>query len=188
MRLFVAINIDEKIRQALNRLQQQLQEKGDIKKSDVKWVNPEQVHLTLKFLGEVKDDRVVDVCNIVASVASRHDGFELAIESVGYFGHRSAKVLWVGTGNGKSYLHRLQKDIEERMAAADWPEETRDFAGHLTLCRIRNPKAGAKLAKISEEYKELKLGTIAVDSVFVYQSQLTPAGPVYTVVGNYNLR
>lgn len=188
MRLFIAINIDEKIRQALNRLQQQLQEKADIRKSDVKWVNPELVHLTLKFLGEVKDAHVVDVCNIVEDVANRHDSFELAIESVGYFGHRIAKVLWVGTGSGKNYLHHLQNDLEELMAAADWPQETRDFAGHLTLCRIRNLKAGVKLAKISAEYKELKLGTIAVDSVFVYQSQLTPAGPVYTVVGNYNLR
>jgi len=79
MRCFIAIDIDENNRAALGDLQQQLQSKVDVKRSDVKWVNPENVHLTLKFLGEIKDEQVVDICNIVKEVAGRHDSFAGAL-------------------------------------------------------------------------------------------------------------
>jgi len=188
MRCFIAIDIDEKTRRALSDLQQQFASSTGIKKSDVKWVNPENMHLTLKFLGEVKDEKVVDICNVVKDVAGRHKSFDIDIESVGYFGGRSAKVLWVGTGQGSDNLSRLQKELEQQLALAGWPEEARQFSGHLTLCRVRNPKAGLKLAQIAEEHKDFKLGVVSADSVSVYQSQLTPKGPVYTLLGNYKLQ
>ena len=188
MRCFIAIDIDEKIRAALGNLQQRLQNKADIKRSDVKWVRPEAMHLTLKFLGEVKDQKVVEVCNIVKDVAAGHKSFELDIERLGCFGGRRPKVLWVGTGAGSDNLCRLAKELEKQLALAGWPEDTRDFSGHLTLCRIRSPSAGVELVQISEQYKDFKLGTISADSVSVYQSQLTPTGPVYTVLGDYELQ
>lgn len=188
MRVFIAIDIDEQIRKALGSLQNELQSEVDIKKSDAKWVNPDRIHLTLKFLGEIKDEQVVDVCNITKDVASRHESFELDVESVGYFGGRSARVLWVGTGQGCENLLQLQSDLEQQLALAGWPKETRKFSGHLTLCRVRNARAGVKLAQMTEGYKDFKLGTISADSVSVYQSELTPKGPVYTVLGNYGLQ
>jgi 2'-5' RNA ligase len=188
MRCFIAIDIDEKIRSALGDLQQQLRNGVDVKKGDVNWVNPDNIHLTLKFLGEIKDAKVVEVCNIVSDVAGRHESFELDIESVGHFGGRSPKVLWVGAGEGEENLLELQEDIEESLALAGWPEETREFSSHLTLCRIRHPAAGVKLAQVSEDYKDFKLGTMPVDSVSVYQSELKPTGPIYTLLGNYKLQ
>ncbi len=188
MRVFIAIDIDEQIRKALGSLQNELRSKVDIKKSDVKWVNPDNMHLTLKFLGEIKDQEAVDVCNITKEVASRHKSFELDVETVGHFGGRSARVLWIGTGQNSDNLLQLQSDLEEQLASAGWPKETREFSGHLTLCRVRNSKAGVKLAQMTEGYKDLKLGTIWADSVSVYQSQLTPKGLVYTVLGNYRLQ
>jgi 2'-5' RNA ligase len=187
MRCFIAIDIDDNIRAEVGNLQQQLQNKADIKKSDAKWVRPEAMHLTLKFLGEVKDQKIAEVCNIVKGIATYHKSFELDIEQLGYFGRKRPKVLWVGTGQGSDDLCRLAKEIEQQLALAGWPEDTRDFSGHLTLCRIRNPRAGNELAKISEQYKDLKLGTISAESVSVYQSQLTPTGPIYTLLGNYKL-
>ena len=74
------------------------------------------------------------------------------------------------------------------MALAGWPEEGREFSAHLTLCRVRNSKAGFKLAQLAEEYKDFKLGTMPAEAVSVYQSQLTPSGPVYTVLGRYELK
>jgi len=188
MRLFIAIDINERIRKALGDLQQQLQKKADIKKGDVKWVRPDDIHLTLKFLGEVEDEKVAEVCNITKDVAARHKRFELKIESVGYFGGKSAKVLWVGAGEGTNNLQVLQKELEEQLALAGWPEETREFAGHLTMCRIKDPKAGVKLAQMTEEYRDFKLGVISADSVVVYKSDLMPSGPVYTVLGDYKLQ
>ena len=188
MRVFVAIDIDEGIRAALRDLQEKLQSGVDIKRSDVKWVDPEKMHLTLKFLGEIKDETVAEVCNITQDVAGKHKSFELDVESVGCFGGRSARVLWVGTGEGSNNLLQLQKEMEQELASADWPPETRKFTGHLTLCRVKNSKAGFKLAAITEDFKDFRLGTISADSVSVYQSQLTPRGPVYTVLGNYKLK
>jgi len=146
------------------------------------------MHLTLKFLGEVEDANIISVCDAVKDVASRHKSFDLDIESVGYFGGRSARVLWVGTGEGSDKLQRLQKDLEERLALAGWPEEVREFAGHLTLCRIRSTKAGYELVGLSEDYKDFRAGVVSADSVSVYQSRLKPAGPEYTVLGNYKLQ
>ncbi|MHC4751515.1 MAG: RNA 2',3'-cyclic phosphodiesterase [Planctomycetota bacterium] len=187
MRCFIAIDIDEQIRKALENLQNELRGKADIKKSDVKWVSPEAIHLTLKFLGEIKDEQTVDVCNITKDVASRHKCFELDVETVGYFGGRSARVLWVGAGQDCDNLLQLQKDLEQQLDLAGWPKETRKFSAHLTLCRVRNSKAGVKLAQVTQQYNDFKLGTMPADSVSVYQSELTPKGPIYTLLGNYKL-
>ena len=188
MRVFIAIDIDEETRKALGDLQQQLRSKVDIKKSDVKWVNPQNVHLTLNFLGEIRDEKVVEACNIVKNVAGRHESFELDIKSVGYFGGRSARVLWVGAGEDSDNLLQLQKDLASQLALAGWPEQIREFTGHLTLCRIRNSRAGIRLAEVSGEYKDCSLGVVSADSVAVYQSRLTPAGPNYILLARYKLR
>jgi 2'-5' RNA ligase len=188
MRCFIAIDIDGNNRAALGDLQRQLQSEVDIKKSDVKWVKPDNIHLTLKFLGEIRDEQVVDICDIVKDVAGRHNSFELDIESVGHFGGKSARVLWVATGRGHENLLQLQKDLEQQLASAGWPPENRAFTGHLTLCRIRNTKAGSKLAQIAEQFRDFKVGVMQAEAVSVYQSRLTPAGPVYTVLGDYKLR
>ena len=188
MRVFIAIDLNEQIRKGLANLQDELRSKADVKKGDVKWVRPEVMHLTLNFLGEIKNEQAADVCNITKDVASRHESFELDVESVGYFGGRSARVLWVGAGQNCSELLQLQEDLEQRLDLAGWPREARKFAGHLTLCRIRNSRAGVKLARLTEEYKDFRLGTILADAVSVYQSQLTPKGPIYTVLGSYKVR
>ena len=188
MRCFIAIDIDEQIRKALALLQDELRDKADIKRSDAKWVNPGNIHLTLKFLGEIKDEQVMDVCNIVGDVASRHESFELHVESVGHFGGKSARVLWVGTGQNIDKLLQLQQDLEQQLDLAGWPRENRKFSGHLTLCRIRNARAGVKLAQLARDYKDYKLGIMLANAVSVYQSQLTPQGPIYTVLGKYELK
>ena len=191
MRLFIAIDIDEKIRDALSDLQRQLQRRAGeegIKKTDVKWVRPEAIHLTLKFMGEVKDEKAAEICNIVRDVSGHHRDFELAIRSVGCFGGKAARVLWVGTGRGSEQLCRLAKALDEQLASAGWPKEAREFSGHLTVCRIKSSSSGVKLAAMSEEYKDLELGVISVEALSVYQSQLMPKGPIYTRLANYELR
>ena len=187
MRCFIAIDINEGIRAELRDLQQDLARRADVRKSDVKWVRPEAMHLTLKFLGEIKDRQVVDLCNVVQTVCARHAVFDFAVREVGSFGGQSARVLWMGAGLDCPGLLQLQEDLEEQLAQAGWPKEARKFSGHLTLCRIRNAKAGIKLAQITEQYKDVDLGAVRCDSVRVYQSTLTPEGPIYTSLGHYSL-
>ena len=187
MRCFVAIDITEEIKAGLADLQQALASSVDIRKGDVKWVRPEAVHLTLKFLGEIRDADVVEICRVVKEVASRHRAFNFAVKEVGHFGGRSARVLWVGAGAESEALLTLQQDLEEQLAQAGWPKEARKFSAHLTLCRVRNTQAGTKLAEVTGQFRDFDLGAMRGDSVSVYESKLTPQGPIYTCLGNYRL-
>ena len=188
MRVFIAIDIDEKVRAAIADVQKQLNAKVDIRKGDAKWVEPENIHLTLKFLGEISDEQLAEVNEIANTVAAAHNKFTLDIESVGSFGGRSAKVVWVGAGKGTDALLALQKDLDDLLAQAGYPKEEREFSAHLTICRVKNPKAGFKLADAVGQFAKLKLGSIDADAVCVYQSQLTPAGPIYTLLGSFKLK
>jgi 2'-5' RNA ligase len=188
MRVFIAIDINEEIRASIRALQGELKGQADIGKREVKWVEPMNIHLTLKFLGEIRDEEVVDVCKIVESAVGRYKSFNLSVESLGYFGGRSARVCWIGVGEGKETLYQLQKELEAEFEKGGWPKEERAFTGHLTVCRIKNVRAGKRIAEVSSNYKDLKAGSVSVDSVKVYQSELTPKGPIYSVLGSYSLQ
>jgi 2'-5' RNA ligase len=188
MRVFIAIDIDKVIKYDLGDLQKEMLGKVDIRYGDAKWVNPNDMHLTLKFLGEIDDKQLVDVCKITKEVTDRHKHFDIEIGGVGSFGGKSARVLWVGAGKESEKLAKLQDDLETQLAFAGWPEENRKFEGHLTLCRIKNPKAGVKLAQLTKEYENYSLDVMPVEAVCVYQSELMPKGPVYTLLGKYDLQ
>lgn len=188
MRIFIATDISEQIREGIRELQQKLRTESDTQKRDAKWVNPDNIHLTLKFLGEQKEQQVPEICKLTEQAAADKPSFELGIESVGYFGRKSARVLWVGISQGHDKLAELQKNIEQKLTEAGWPEEKRSFTGHLTLCRIKNTKTGIKLAELTENHKDYKLGNLTVDSISVYQSTLTPNGPIYSTLANYKLK
>jgi len=187
MRCFIAIDIDDTIRDAVADLQRRMQQQVRLEKRDCTWVRPAVMHLTLKFLGEIKDTDSVEVCKITESVAGRHNAFELDIEGVGHFGGRTARVLWIGTGGGSEALCSLQQDLEGQLDSVGFAAEARKFSGHLTLCRTKKPKAGIELVQAGEAYKDYKIGSVFVDELIVYQSRLTPDGPVYTALGRYKL-
>jgi 2'-5' RNA ligase len=187
MRVFIAIDINEEIRSSIRALQGELKDAADIRSGEVKWVEPANIHLTLKFLGEIRDQDVPGVCNIVKAVASRHKRFKLSVESLGYFGSRSARVSWIGVCEGKESLFELQKELVSELEMSGWGKEERAFTGHLTMCRIKNIKAGRRIAEVSENFKDFQAGAVWVESVKVYQSQLTPSGPIYSVLGSYPL-
>jgi len=188
MRCFIAIDISEDIREGLGRLQDELRRKATVHKGDVKWVGPDVMHLTLKFLGEIKVEQSVDVCKAAEQVAGRHRRFELEVQEVGHFGGAGARVLWVGVGQNCEPLMKLHEDLEQQLEIAGWPREGREFSAHLTLCRVRNAKAGTTLVQTIQPYKNFNLGSMPVDSLCVYQSELTPQGPIYTPLGNYKLQ
>ena len=81
----------------------------------------------------------------------------------------------------------LQKDLENQLSQAGYPPEEREFSAHLTVCRVKNPTAGFKLAEAVGQFAQLKLGSLSANAIQVYQSQLTPAGPIYTLLGSFKL-
>jgi 2'-5' RNA ligase len=188
MRIFIAVDIDEDVRKTIAALQRELRQKTSADERSVKWVDPDKMHLTLKFLGEVKDADITDVCKVTEQVAKKYNSFDLEVETVGHFGGASARVLWVGTTGGSEQLARLANELDERLWDIGFAKETRRFTGHLTLCRIKNYKAGVELAALADSYGPFEAGASLVDSIVVYQSQLTKAGPIYTALGTYKLQ
>jgi RNA 2',3'-cyclic 3'-phosphodiesterase len=188
VRVFIAIDIDDRIRKAIADLQKQIALKVSVKSGDLKWVEPNNIHLTLKFLGEISDEQLTEVKEITETIAQAHQKFNLDIESVGSFGGRSAKIVWVGAKKGTDELLALQKDLDDLLEQAGYPKEDREFSAHLTLCRVNHPIAGLKVGEAIAQFSNLKLGSIAADAIYIYQSQLTPQGPIYTMLGDFKLR
>jgi 2'-5' RNA ligase len=188
MRVFIAVDINEKIRKAIGEAQKQLQRKVRTSGRSVKWVRPDVMHLTLKFLGEVDDGALRDVCQAVENIANKHKKFDLDIETLGCFGGKSARVVWAGTGAGSEQLARLAGDIDNQLSEAGFAKETRRFTGHLTLCRIKNVRDGYELAGAVEGFGPFSAGTVSIDAVTVYQSELTREGPNYTALASYKLQ
>jgi 2'-5' RNA ligase len=188
MRCFIAIDMDPQIKTAIANLQKQISGRLDLRRGDVTWVRDNAMHLTLKFLGDVPDADLMDVCRVTEQVCQHHSRFDLDIEGVGHFGGPNARVVWVGTGRGTEALMALQADLEDQLDAAGWPKEGKGFSPHLTLCRVKNPKAGPPLVQAYKPHHEIKLGITGVESLVIYESQLRPEGPDYIPLGRYELK
>jgi len=184
MRCFIAIDISSQILRRIGRLQDELVSLfGD--ERGVKWVDPSLIHLTLKFLGDVSDDRIADVCAIASQVAQRNPEFNFEVKKVGSFG-RPPRVIWVGADSCQA-LADLAGDLNLSLADAGWARDEKKITGHLTLCRIKNFRAGRRLGRLIADFKDFSAGTLKVDSICVYKSDLTKTGPVYTLLSKHGL-
>ncbi len=186
MRLFVAIDIEPHVRIRLKQIQNRLDHELDLSGKNVKWIHPDQVHLTLKFLGEVDDSSLTQICDIVKRTASEFEGFDFEVKGLGVFG-RPARIVWAGISEC-SVMKALQTRLEEEFSRHGWSGENRPFAGHLTVCRVKHVSAGRKLAEAVGSYKDESFGRVCAEEVVLYQSQLTSAGPVYSAVCRATLK
>lgn len=186
MRCFIAIDIDKKILSGLADLQNVLRNETARFGKGVKWVDLENIHMTLKFLGDIEDDRVDEVCGIVGDAVKKHRSFDMNIKGVGWFG-RPARVLWVGTEKN-DVLTALQKEIKDCFEEAGFEADRKGFSAHLTICRIKDYKAGKVIQALAKEYSDKTLGQSPVDAVYIYKSDLTSQGPIYTQLGKICLR
>ena len=180
MRLFVAVDIEPHVRIRIKQIQNRLRQVLSLSDKQVKWVHPEQIHLTLKFLGEVKDASLTDVCDVVKRTASEFESFDFEAKGLGVFG-RPARIVWAGIPDCPP-LTQLRTSLEEQFSELGWAKENRHFAGHLTLCRVKNAAAGRKLADGIGPYANELLGQVPVTEMVLYQSQLSSAGPLYTAI------
>ena len=184
MRLFIAIDINEDVCKAVAKLQQELKSRLKNQKG-LKWVSPDVMHLTLKFLGEADENRMDEIYSAleIACADKKSFGFELSL--VGTFG-RPAKVLWLGSEKQGQEIAVLAADLENAFKELGFEKETRPFNAHLTLARIKdNIDSGAQ--KVLKDYPKVSIPRVSVDSVCLYKSQLTPTGPVYTLLRKIEL-
>lgn len=186
MRLFIAIDIDDDVRKAVAELQQEL--KSRLKnRSGLKWVEPRVMHLTLKFLGEVEEDKVDEINAAIEMVCSGKKAFDLSFSTVGTFG-RPAKVLWLGSEKQSDELVKLVEDVEQILAELGFEKENRSFSAHLTLARVKDSGVDRNLRQVLKGYTRVSIPRITADAVCLYKSQLTQGGPVYTLLKKIELK
>lgn len=183
MRLFVAVNLPSEVRGRLAAVQDRLRRA----QADVSWVKAENLHLTLKFLGETEEKRLERIRPALAEVAHAGTPFSVELAGTGSFGGRVPRVVWVGVQEGAEPLTELARQVETSLARVGFPKEKRGFSAHLTLGRVRSPRnAEALLAAIAETQAE-KFGAVEVRQFELMQSQLHPTGSTYTIVDKFPL-
>lgn len=179
-RTFIAVEIDAEVRDRAVALQTALAKTG----AEVKWVEPESMHVTLLFLGEVDDRELHSVCRAVTDVAAKVPPFTLSLAGVGAFPTpRRPKVLWAGITDGADELRLLYGKLEERMLDLGcYRTEERGYTPHLTLGRVKGVADGEALAPELPKRMTWSGGRTAVTDVTVFSSRLEREGPLYTVL------
>jgi 2'-5' RNA ligase len=153
----------------------------------VKWVEPANLHLTLKFLGHVHASRVPAVVQALTAVEASRP-FPVRLVGLGAFPRpRGARVLWVGVEEGAGELADLARVVEDVLEPLGFPREGRPFSPHLTIGRLRTPAYHVELEVALDRKSRVEVGSQHVHSVELMESSLRPEGPVYTVVRSYRL-
>ena len=153
------------------------------------WVVPANMHLTLKFLGEIGPGKVSEIRDVLPHRLSTLPGFQVALGSVGVFPNLNRpRVLWIGLKDQAGELESLQSITEDALFDLGFSKETRPFAPHLTLGRIKSIRDKTRLRDELESIREIEPRTFEVKSIKLYKSQLTPKGSLYTVLEEFNLK
>jgi 2'-5' RNA ligase len=183
-RLFFAVPLPAEWRSPLTALQQRLAQSG----VRVKWVEPQNLHLTLRFLGDQPDSRQGQLTEIAQTVAAGHPAFELALQGVGAFPEvRRPRTLWVGTGAGQEELTALGGELSQALEAAGVvAPEGKPWSAHCTLGRVRQEGGlGPLSAALAAE--SFTSAPWPVRSFVLYASRLSSAGPVYQSLQTFDL-
>ncbi|HEX9742745.1 MAG TPA: RNA 2',3'-cyclic phosphodiesterase [Nitrospiraceae bacterium] len=194
IRTFVAVELDASLRQALAQAQGQLRSRLQQTIGPgvrMQWVKPESIHLTLKFLGDIPEERVGEIRAALTSAAARHVRFPVQAEGLGAFPDgRAPRVLWVGLLNLGGDLTRLAADVEAALVAIGFAPESKPFHPHLTLARIKEQSrdVGRALSQEGLLEQEMKLGSLPVEAVSLMKSELRPSGAVYTELCRLSLK
>ncbi len=175
MRAFVAVDLgSEEVSRAIQEVQRVLERSG----ADLKSVEPENLHFTLQFLGEISEleaDMVTEALKgLVASP------FTVSFKGVGYFpSSQRISVIWVGVDEGKEEFVSLAEKVFERLRPHNFRPDKK-FVPHLTICRVKTGRNKDKLLAAADKYRDTAIGTDTVSSVKLKVSQLTPRGPIYS--------
>jgi RNA 2',3'-cyclic 3'-phosphodiesterase len=203
-RLFVAIGLPEEIKKKLEEIQKQLRRFA----IDAKWVKPEGIHLTLKFLGYVEQERIPQINNLLRKISLHYSFYPnrnldpapdldpnrepgivgvIQLKGLGFFPNaRRPNVLWAGLVCPG--IEALQQEMENELATIGFEKENRPFSPHLTLARFREPKGLIQLAQEAEKFNEVLLGEFQPTHFSLYQSVLNPHGAQYTVLESFGLK
>ena len=184
IRAFIAIELPEDLRREISSLQAKLRSTG----ADVKWVEPSNLHLTLKFLGLIEENQVSALTESLKSPVAGHSSFPMRLEGIGAFPRTtSPRVIWIGVSEGEEPLKKLAADVEGACSKLGFPPEERAFSGHLTIGRVRSNDRLAALVKELQTVEFHSGAPMTVDRLILFQSTLSPKGPTYTPLAEFPL-
>jgi RNA 2',3'-cyclic 3'-phosphodiesterase len=176
IRAFIAVELPAAVREYLGAVTADLA--AQTKRGTVRWVTPERMHLTLRFLGDTAVAQLPTLYEAMDGMAAQQRPFQLQLTELGAFPNRQRpRVIWVGLGGDTAELTSLKQQLDQALAPLGWPVEDRPFRPHLTLGRVKDSRVGEQInwqARVGQL-------DIPVTAVHLIESQLRPDGPVYTI-------
>ena len=182
-RAFIAIDLPEGVKSFLSEAQQALK----LHRFRVKWVRPQNIHLTLKFLGNTATADTDKILAAMTQAAKDCPVVSLAAKGIGVFPNANRpRVIWAGLKGQVEILANLQQTLDAHLADAGFPAETRPFKSHLTLGRVKGNIAPARMKAAIDELEKFESEPFEINQVVLFKSDLRPAGAVYTKVVRVN--
>lgn len=177
MRTFIAVEIPAEIKNKIGRYVDLLRGSSQ----NVKWVSPENLHLTIKFLGEVNEDDVDSLIECMNPVLSEFSSFDLALEHIGFFPSiKNPRVLWIGSDGGADNLLDIFQELEHCLETVGVDRDERMFSPHLTIGRVkRNHDKLSDGPAFTGDIPEFETASFRVNGIALIKSTLTPQGPIY---------
>lgn len=182
VRAFIAINLPQDI---VRRLTHQIELISDlVPRGVVRWVREDNIHLTLKFLGEIPSNEIDEISRLMKQLAARHVPFQFEVTSFGCFPNlKSPRILWIDIREPGSALLRLHSDLEDELHVLGFSHEQRRFHPHLTIGRVKRNLHRSEMLDLAKSLAEVKVGQIGfvhVDKFELMRSDLRPTGAVYS--------
>ncbi|MBN2108238.1 MAG: RNA 2',3'-cyclic phosphodiesterase [Deltaproteobacteria bacterium] len=183
IRTFIALELPAGLKAVLARMQKTFMQRS----AGVKWVRPESIHLTLKFLGATSMEQVDRVCGVLDHLTRNVEPFPFDVTGLGAFPNsRNPKVIWAGM-QVEGRLKAFHQELETALAAVGFAAEDRAFAPHLTLGRLRDGLARKDVAGLIEQFSSEQFGRFEGDHIIFFKSELKPSGPVYMALKDITL-
>jgi 2'-5' RNA ligase len=184
MRSFIAINLDDSLRNEVDRATAGLKSGN----WDVKWVSPANLHITLKFLGEIPEDDLQGIREILLSIVPHHESFAFKLKGVGIFpDKRRPRIVWIDLLESEKLI-KLQEKVDNTLVTIGFKREDRPFSPHLTIGRIRSSAGKESLLRAVETLKDKDFGNIGVNKVSLMKSDLKPGGAQYMTIAEFSLK
>ncbi len=183
MRAFVGFFTTKLIHEHVNRLQEET--KGFIRG---KWVEPQNLHITFQFLGNITNEQAISVIQNLQKIAEKFRPFSVQYKALGVFPDKKRpRILWMGVGKGDSALKKLALEVSNLNKKVGIKPDSKPFYPHVTICRLKEVDK-KKLNILLNKYKNFFFGEETVDRIALISSTLTSVGPIYTVVEEFYFR
>ncbi len=179
IRAFIAFDLPKDILESIGNVQAQVKKRG----VKFRWAPFENIHLTMKFIGDIHVDLVDKVSNMMAESAEGFSTISLYANGIGVFpGLHRPRVLWIGIDGEIDRLYRLQKTLDEKLNMIGIPTEKRPFKGHLTIGRAKEGMNMESLKETLRAFYDFQTRPFGINEMKLFQSELSPTGAVYSCI------